>query len=380
MKYFTSDLHFHHPFVAALRGFAKEGFISDGTIKAQAESAGVPLDEAVDWRAHDDLVCRNIAETIGEDDDLYVLGDISSGSKGSFSSAIETLKGLGIKRSHMHLVLGNHEDLSMSKKQITALAEVFSDISLRSVVTINGRNIAMSHFQFSTHFFEPPVPGLPSNASAKRYLPYTVADDGDTLLLHGHTHAKSMFEFGVPREMNIGLDAWDMKPVSEEQVALAFGLVDDDGRDDGQKVVSEDGFADIVKGFLMLAYDRKSRTVRTKRREYERKLREIEDGGDSANGLSQAVSDLNSQYSKVVLRYAPDDKESWADEICSRLMKRCRGQVGDNPEFKDIRCTDSVMTATVTGKVGTKSVRVSVAGATSKVSTHAVITFGEPSK
>lgn len=38
-KYFTSDTHFAHPFVAALRGYAKTGFTSDNTIKQQANEA-----------------------------------------------------------------------------------------------------------------------------------------------------------------------------------------------------------------------------------------------------------------------------------------------------------------------------------------------------
>lgn len=31
-KYFTSDTHFTHPFVAALRGYAKTGFTSDAVL------------------------------------------------------------------------------------------------------------------------------------------------------------------------------------------------------------------------------------------------------------------------------------------------------------------------------------------------------------
>lgn len=150
MKYFTSDLHFHHPFVAALRGYAKEGFKSDATIREQAESAGVPLDEAVDWESHDKAVCMNIGAALGKGDDLYVLGDVSSGSRGSFDAAMETLKGLHIDRTHMHLVLGNHEDLRMRQGQMKALLDVFADVSVRSVVTIHEHNLAMSHFQFST--------------------------------------------------------------------------------------------------------------------------------------------------------------------------------------------------------------------------------------
>lgn len=40
MKWFTSDLHFAHPFVAALRGYALPGYARDESIKQQAEHDG----------------------------------------------------------------------------------------------------------------------------------------------------------------------------------------------------------------------------------------------------------------------------------------------------------------------------------------------------
>lgn len=40
MKWFTSDLHFAHPFVAALRGYARPGYARDESIKQQAKQDG----------------------------------------------------------------------------------------------------------------------------------------------------------------------------------------------------------------------------------------------------------------------------------------------------------------------------------------------------
>lgn len=42
MKWFTSDLHFAHPFVAALRGYALPGYAKDASIKQQAEHEHKP--------------------------------------------------------------------------------------------------------------------------------------------------------------------------------------------------------------------------------------------------------------------------------------------------------------------------------------------------
>ena len=46
-KYFTSDTHFAHPFVAALRGYAKPGFPSDNTIKQQDNEAHMQVKDCV---------------------------------------------------------------------------------------------------------------------------------------------------------------------------------------------------------------------------------------------------------------------------------------------------------------------------------------------
>ena len=48
MKWFTSDLHFAHPFVAALRGYALPGYAKDASIKQQAEREHKPLKNCVD--------------------------------------------------------------------------------------------------------------------------------------------------------------------------------------------------------------------------------------------------------------------------------------------------------------------------------------------
>lgn len=41
-------------------------------------------------------------------------------------------------------------------------------------------------------------------------------------LLHGHTHANTPHEFKNRNEINVGLDAWDMRPVSEVELVRMF--------------------------------------------------------------------------------------------------------------------------------------------------------------
>lgn len=91
MKWFTSDLHFAHPFVAALRGYALPGYAKDASIKQQAEHDGRQLKDCVDWRKHDADIIRSINTYVGEEDELHILGDISSG--GTWSVFLSRPKG-----------------------------------------------------------------------------------------------------------------------------------------------------------------------------------------------------------------------------------------------------------------------------------------------
>lgn len=69
---------------------------------------------------------------------------------------------------------------------------------------------------------------LSTNALDTRYKRLAPSLDFRNLLLHGHTHAATPYEFKTAllrqkvspdyTQINVGLDAWDLKPVSEEQI------------------------------------------------------------------------------------------------------------------------------------------------------------------
>lgn len=127
-KYFTSDTHFAHPFVAALRGYAKPGFTSDNTIKQQANEAHMQVKDCVNWYQHDIDVTDHINEIVGPNDELYILGDICSGSAWSLQQAIMHVKSLRCPRNNRHLILGNHDDVLYGKsKGFKELTEAFGE-------------------------------------------------------------------------------------------------------------------------------------------------------------------------------------------------------------------------------------------------------------
>ena len=96
MKYFTSDLHLHHPFVAALRGYAKPEYahLAAADLREYARTNRWKLADMVDWQRHEHTIIDNINERVGEEDELYVLGDLSTGGRASLTGALQTLEGL----------------------------------------------------------------------------------------------------------------------------------------------------------------------------------------------------------------------------------------------------------------------------------------------
>ena len=128
MKWFTSDLHFAHPFVAALRGYALPGYAKDASIKQQAEHEHKPLKDCVDWRRSTMPTSSEAINTyVGQEDELYILGDISSGGTWSVDQAIMRIQNLHVPRKNRHLILGNHE-LHSSTRTLEKLASVFVEV------------------------------------------------------------------------------------------------------------------------------------------------------------------------------------------------------------------------------------------------------------
>lgn len=76
MRYFTSDLHLAHPFVAATRGFWKPGMrpdrdvieVPNGLNRLRRELSEYRFNEIVDTEAHDRLVIRRINAVCGKND------------------------------------------------------------------------------------------------------------------------------------------------------------------------------------------------------------------------------------------------------------------------------------------------------------------------
>lgn len=198
MQWFTSDLHFAHPYVAKLRGFE-------------------------DYREHDRRIIGNLNKCVKQDDDLYILGDISSGSKDSREEALRLLHGLNVGRTHRTLILGNHDSTRLEASRLREFVSEFGQVALQGTANIPGYgSVLLSHYPWRQLLDDDRHHGLSTNATSSRFQHLAIPDDGNSILLHGHTHAAVPYEFPDPRQCNVGLDAWELKPVNEIDLVNVF--------------------------------------------------------------------------------------------------------------------------------------------------------------
>lgn len=83
--------------------------------------------------------------------------------------------------------------------------------------------VFLCHFQWREDFDVPAVDGMASNWAKPELRRYAIPQVGKNMrLLHGHTHANTPHEFKNRNEINVGLDAWGMRPVSEVEPVRMF--------------------------------------------------------------------------------------------------------------------------------------------------------------
>lgn len=209
--WFTSDLHFGHPFVAGIRAGHVEPDREDWSLSA----------------AHDRRVLDVINAHAGKADELYVLGDVSSGSRRSMDIAVENLAQLNVPVKRRHLILGNHETRS-NGAIYSELYPLFGEIARQGRIYMDdGRQLILSHFQWRHLMDGSVIPEQATNATSLKLAkdaPVWTGNPHETLL-HGHTHNRHVFDFdgrpGGYSQIHIGWDAW-RRPVPLEELIPLF--------------------------------------------------------------------------------------------------------------------------------------------------------------
>lgn len=167
--WFVGDLHFGHAKVSGIRGFTTTD-------------------------AHDDSITRQWHKQVQDDDLVYVLGDISGGSRVGEAYALTVLSQLpGRKR----LIAGNHDSVASIHRTLSPhlgfYNEVFERVSDYGRVKLNRRDVLLSHY-----------PYVADHMDEARYMQYRLPDLGAPLI-HAHTHST---EKGGGRELCVSWDAW----------------------------------------------------------------------------------------------------------------------------------------------------------------------------
>lgn len=189
--WFTSDLHLQHNRLADLRGFGG------------------------DTELHNRAIMTNIYDTVRNGDQLWILGDLSSGSNGSETHALALLDKLRTdRRLSLHLVAGNHDTCHPyhrdAHKRIRRFYDVFESVQPFARRRILGENVWLSHFPWRGYGDRDP--------GVERYAECRISPvNANDWLLHGHTHFSD--PVSSANSINIGVDAWDLAPVNIDEIA-----------------------------------------------------------------------------------------------------------------------------------------------------------------
>lgn len=193
--FFTSDLHLRHKFVAGARRLGSYENVDRDSITP----------EDVQW--HDDLLATNWDATVGKDDVVWMLGDLTGG--GHVEYALEWVKARpGIK----HLIVGNHDKAHPLHRDSHKFQRIFLD-AFASVQMASRRKFTLSD-QTSVYGLLSHFPFSEDHSPEARYTEWRLRENDD-YLLHGHTHSTERFN---GKEIHVGVDAWDFTPVPLEEI------------------------------------------------------------------------------------------------------------------------------------------------------------------
>lgn len=181
--WFTSDTHFGHKMMATRRGFTR------------LDVNGVVIPAITD---HDEAIITNWNRIVKPDDLVWHLGDVGLGRDTHTLECVSRLNG------RKQLITGNHDAVwpghRNSRLHQRAWLEVFESVQPFAKIHLDGQMVLLSHFPYDGDHTE-----------RDRNTQFRLRNEG-LPLLHGHLHS-STFNSG-PRQLHIGVDAHDLKPVA----------------------------------------------------------------------------------------------------------------------------------------------------------------------
>lgn len=168
---------------------------------------------------HDEALIERHNALVAPEDTVWVLGDVAMGAIGESLACCKRMNGRKI------LLLGNHDRPAMVKPdKIVHWRDRYGDeggfeiiigvwstkgvwlIERNTYVELSGQRVAVSHY---------PYTGESEPGREDRYVDRRPTDVG-MWLLHGHVHDQWRVN---GRQINVGVDVWNFKPVAAETLA-----------------------------------------------------------------------------------------------------------------------------------------------------------------
>lgn len=198
MRWWSSDTHFGHK---NIQKFCPTRPGADFPNRSASEEAA---------RVHymNQTIVNNFNAVIQPDDELWILGDIAMGS---FKDSIQFVSQINGTK---FLVPGNHDRCwsGMSQKERDKNTQAYLDVGFTILPETTG---AMLHHVVPVMVSHFPYEG--DHVGEDRYPEHRPTDNG-LPLIHGHVHDE--WQINTSRKgslmINVGVDMWDYKPVSED--------------------------------------------------------------------------------------------------------------------------------------------------------------------
>ena len=200
--HYTSDIHIGHRKIAMIRAAA---FGNDLPFDPEVDDAA-----AIQW--HDNTLAHNWDAAIGKDDDVWIVGDISSGTN---SAQLGALEWLAERPGNKYLIIGNHDGCHPMYRDAHKWMKIYSEYLAAPPMMAARRRLSLPEGHCNAVVSHFPYKG-DTQGGAERFTQWRLPNLGKDYIIHGHTHRPEKFG-GM--QIHVGVDAWEMKPVPLEAIA-----------------------------------------------------------------------------------------------------------------------------------------------------------------